>query len=98
MGRDIYQSFEAAKEIFALGSQVTGIDLVKLCHETKEEELNRTNNAQLAVFTVSMAIFRCWKRIFHTGFLCGFSLGECSALCAAGVVSIEDGFEIIKAR
>ena len=99
MGRDIYQSFEAAKEVFALGSQVTGIDLVKLCHETKEEELNRTNNAQLAVFTVSMAIFSVLEKEFSIpDFYAGFSLGECSALCAAGVVSIEDGFEIIKKR
>jgi len=99
MGKEIFDTFSEAKEIFKIGSGVTGVDLAKLCFETEEEELNKTNNAQLAVFTFSMAVFNI---LVKNGFLptccAGFSLGECSALCAAGVFSAEDGFAIVKRR
>ena len=53
----------SGKEVFALGSQVTGIDLVKLCHETKEEELNRQIMRSLRFYRVD-GDFRCWKKNF----------------------------------
>ncbi|MDR1668860.1 MAG: ACP S-malonyltransferase [Oscillospiraceae bacterium] len=96
MGRELYDTHPAAREVFALGSRVTGRDLAALCFETGDAALSRTENAQLAVFTVSMAAFAV--RGEEPAAVAGFSLGECSALCAAGAVSLEDGFRLVHKR
>ncbi len=99
MGKDIYDSFAAAQKVFEVGSNVTGVDLQRLCFETEADELNQTKNSQLAIFTVSMSIYNVLKESgFVPDFFAGFSLGECSALCAAGVISLENGFEIVRNR
>lgn len=96
MGRELYETHPAAREVFALGSRITGRDLTALCFDTNAETLSRTENAQLAVFTVSMAAFAV--RGEEPAAVAGFSLGECSALCAAGAVSLEDGFRLVQKR
>ncbi|MCK9478489.1 MAG: ACP S-malonyltransferase [Firmicutes bacterium] len=99
MGNEIFKSYFAAREVFDLGSKITGVDLRRLCFETDADELNKADNSQLAIFTLSMAIFNAVKQEgFTPSYYAGFSLGECSALCAAGVFSLEDGFNIIKKR
>ncbi len=99
MGKEAFESFADAREVFDTGSAVTGIDLKRLCFETETERLSKTNNAQMAMFTVSMAIYNVLaKRGFVPTAFAGFSLGECSALCAAGVFSLQDGFLIVQRR
>ncbi|MDD3766064.1 MAG: ACP S-malonyltransferase [Eubacteriales bacterium] len=99
MGKDIYKRFNDAKKVFKLGSEITGISLEDLCFNTDEAQLAQTKNAQLAIFTVSMAIFEVLK---NSGMLsdisAGFSLGECSAFCSSGVFGLEDGFRIVQKR
>lgn len=99
MGKDIYEKFSAARSVFNSGSEVTGVDLANLCFETQADVLNQTKNSQLAIFTVSMAIFSILKeKGIFSEYYAGFSLGECSALCASGVFPIEDGFKIVQKR
>lgn len=99
MGRDIYDGFDEARRIFQEGNEATGISLEELCFETPADVLNQTKNAQLAVFAVSMSIFAVLKeKGIRPDYYAGFSLGECSALCAAGVFSLRDGFAIVKKR
>ncbi|MDR0325490.1 MAG: ACP S-malonyltransferase [Oscillospiraceae bacterium] len=93
MGREFYSS-----EVFAAGSRVAGRDLAALC-QSDAETLSRTENAQLAVFAVSMAMYAAWAaENGRPAAMAGFSLGECSALCAAGVLSLEDGFRLVQKR
>ncbi|NLB81153.1 MAG: ACP S-malonyltransferase [Clostridiaceae bacterium] len=99
MGKQIYSMFPEAKEVFDIGSEVTKLDLKKLCFETEFDELSKTDKAQLAVFTVSMAVYNVLKaKDKIPDIFAGFSLGECSALCAAGVFALTDAFLIVKKR
>ena len=93
MGQELY-----THEVFQIGSRVTGRDLAALCR-SDAETLSRTENAQLAVFAVSMAAYAVWAaENAPPAAVAGFSLGECSALCAAGVFSLEDGFRLVQKR
>ncbi|MDR1692885.1 MAG: ACP S-malonyltransferase [Oscillospiraceae bacterium] len=96
MGRDLYDRHKAARDVFELGSDITGRDLGKLCFETDAGTLARTENAQLAVFTVSMAAYAV--REDDPAAVAGFSLGECTALCAAGALSLPDAFRLVDKR
>jgi [acyl-carrier-protein] S-malonyltransferase len=93
MGRELYHH-----EVFQIGSRVTGRDLAALC-QNDAETLSRTENAQLAVFTVSMAAYAVWAaENGPPAAMAGFSLGECSALRAAGALPLEDGFRLVQKR
>ena len=93
MGRELY-----SHEVFTTGNRVTGRDLAALC-QSDAGTLSRTENAQLAVFTASMAMYTVWAaENGPPSAVAGFSLGECSALCAAGAVSLEDGFRLVQKR
>lgn len=99
MGREYYEYSEKVREVFALGSRTTGRDLKALCFDTEAKELNRTENAQPAVFTLTMALFALLEeKGLRPDAVAGFSLGECSALCAAGALSLEDGFRLVTER
>jgi [acyl-carrier-protein] S-malonyltransferase len=101
MGKELYDNHAEARAVFETGSRITGRDLTEVCGACggDAETLNRTENAQLAVFTVSMAAYAVWKRENKPpAAMAGFSLGECSALCAAGVFSLEDGFRLVQKR
>jgi [acyl-carrier-protein] S-malonyltransferase len=93
MGKAYYES-----EVFAAGSRVTGRDLAALC-ESDAATLSRTENAQLALFSISMAMLDEWRKENEPpAAVSGFSLGECSALVAAGCLSLEDGFRLVQKR
>jgi [acyl-carrier-protein] S-malonyltransferase len=101
MGRELYDGYAEARAVFETGARVTGRDLTEVCGACgcDAETLNRTENAQLAVFTVSMAAYAVWRLENEApAAMAGFSLGECSALCAAGVLSLEDGFRLVQKR
>ncbi len=101
MGRDIAEQIPAAAALFHRASEVLGFDLAKVCFEGPDTELTRSDRAQPAIFVVSMA---CAEALSHAkpglawAFAAGHSLGEWSALCAAGVVSFEDALRILQAR
>lgn len=96
MGRELYENFPEFKRVFELGSGILRISLEKLCFETPDDELSRTENAQHALFAVSMGTLAALNA--RPDAVAGFSLGECSALCAAGVLSPEEGFKLVGER
>ena len=101
MGRDLAEQVPAAGALFRRASEVLGFDLAKVCFEGPDTELTRSDRAQPAIFTVSMACAEALSQAkpgLAWAFSAGHSLGEWSALCAAGAVSFEDALRILQAR
>ncbi len=100
MGKDFYDNFDIAKEIFDKADEVLkDVSVKQLCFEADEEELKKTENTQPALFTVSYAIYRVLESKGIAGeFYAGHSLGEYSAVAAAGYISFEDGLKVVRQR
>ncbi|HWP30256.1 MAG TPA: ACP S-malonyltransferase [Fimbriimonadales bacterium] len=105
MGRDFYENSEIAREIFEIVKEATGITVASLCFQSDEEKLRETQNAQIALFTTSVATYKTWeeaqkerKQIFAPICMAGHSVGEFSALTCAGYLSIEDGARLVQKR
>ncbi len=99
MGQSLYEGSAAAREVFACASDVAGLDVAKLCFEGTQEELSRTVNSQITIFTHSMAALAALREAGVSFEACaGFSLGEYTALAASGIVSLEDGIKIVRKR
>lgn len=102
MGKDFYDTFSAAREIFLRADQALGFSLSDIIFNGPEEELRRTAFTQPAILTVSTAILECLKK--EAGInpaplsLAGHSLGEYTALVASGVLSLEDGVRLVHLR
>lgn len=104
MGKDLAQKFPTAKEVFKRIDEILGIKLSEIMFEGPENELTKTQNAQPALMAVSIAIIEILRRDFGKEFsqICGFtaghSLGEYSALCAAGSLGLEDTARLLQIR
>ena len=99
MGKDIYEKYEEAKKIYDMASEISGIDVKKICFEGPEEELNKTENTQIAILTTSLAMLEVLKsKGIEAEIATGLSLGEYGALIYAGILSFEDGIRLIKKR
>lgn len=100
MGRDMCQYFPVADRTFEEASDVLHQDIKALCFSGTMEELTRTENAQLALLTVSVAKYRVYRQEFEvTPFLAaGHSLGEYSALVCANALSFKDALKLVKRR
>ena len=99
MGKDIYEKYQEAKEVYEHASDILGIDVKKLCFESTEEELTKTENTQISIYAMSMAILKILEsKGIKPVAAAGLSLGEYSALTAAGVISLEDGAKIVRTR
>ena len=99
MGKDIYEKYEEAKKVYDEASNISGLDVKKLCFEGPEEELNKTENTQIAILTTSLAILEVLKANGITADMAtGLSLGEYGALIYAGIISFEDGIKLIQKR
>lgn len=99
MGKDIYEKYEVAKKIYDKASEVSEIDVKRLCFEGPEEELNQTKNTQIAILTTSLAILEVLKeKGIKADIAVGLSLGEYGALIYAGILSLEDGIRLIQKR
>lgn len=99
MGKSLYDDCAAARQVFTLASEVSGMDVAALCFTSAPETLSRTENSQLAIFTHSMAALAALRENGVTFQACaGFSLGEYTALAASGMVSLEDGVRIVQKR
>jgi [acyl-carrier-protein] S-malonyltransferase len=94
MGRDLYESYPAAREVFEQADERLGFSLSELCFEGPEDELRKTVNAQPALVTVSYACLKAAeetdKGLPPPAFVAGHSLGEYTALAAAGVLDFAD--------
>lgn len=101
MGKDLAAAHPECRALFDKASLVLGYDLAKLCFEGPIEELTKSSVTQPAVFVVSLACHAALsKRCPNLKFAAtaGHSLGEWSALCAAGVISFEDALKVLEAR
>ncbi len=103
MGAEIAEALPAAAEIFARANDAVGFDLSRICFEGPAEQLNTTTISQPAIFVTSAAILEVLKTNPATSELkpdvtAGLSLGEYTALYAAGVISFEDGLVLVQKR
>lgn len=99
MGKDIYEKYEVAKNVYDKACEISGIDIKKICFEGPEEELNKTENTQIAILTTSLAILEVLKeKGINSDIAVGLSLGEYVALIYSGIISFEDGINLIKMR
>jgi [acyl-carrier-protein] S-malonyltransferase len=99
MAKELCEKYEAAQKVFDRASEILGYDIADIAFNGPEEELNKTVNSQPAIMACSLAAFEAAKAegITFDG-VAGHSLGEYAAMVAAGVVSFDDGFRLIKAR
>ena len=99
MGRAWADQYEAARAVFAEADEVLGCALSKLCWEGPEEELQLTENTQPAILATSIAIYRAVvSDLEPASVMAGHSLGEYSALVAAGSLSLADALQLVKSR
>jgi len=101
MGEDLYQRYPQAKEIFDCADKTLGFNLSKLIFNGPQEELSKTVNCQVAIFTVSIAClhaFQAQEADINVKFTAGLSLGEYSALVAAEALSFEGGLQLVRKR
>lgn len=100
MGEELFEQFPVVRDTFRAVTEATGVDIAKLCFEGPEDLLKQTENAQLALFTVGLSAYRAFreKSDLSPTFLAGHSLGEYTALVAAGVLSLEEGAKLVAER
>ena len=99
MGKKLSESLPAAKAILDRANAVLGFDLADVLFNGPEEKLTRTDITQPAIFTVSMMAMEVVKANGGSfDYVAGHSLGEYSALCAAGAFSFEDGLALVRLR
>ncbi len=99
MGQDLTQELDAAKAIFDTADQVSGLPISQLCFEGPMEELTQTVNLQPAVTAVNLAFLTAVEQHGITPAVCaGHSLGEYSALRAAGIISTGDCIKLVHKR
>ena len=99
MGRQLAEAFPAARRGFDAADRVLGFSLSKLCFEGPAEQLQLTANTQPAILTVSVAVAEVLKeKGIKPDFVAGHSLGEYSALVAAGALRLEDAVRVVRKR
>src|SRR2546425_6596882 len=101
MGKDLAERFPSAREWMERANAVLGYDLARICFEGPEAELTKTEHAQPGIFLIGWMAFQLLKeRVPALRFeaAAGLSLGEFTALAAAGALSFEDGLRIVRQR
>lgn len=99
MGKDLYENYPKAKEVYDKVEQITGMEIKKLSFEGPEEELNQTQNTQVSILTQSLAILAILKeKGIQAEMSAGLSLGEYTALIEDGVFDFEDGVKLVQKR
>jgi [acyl-carrier-protein] S-malonyltransferase len=100
MGKDLFDNFAEAREVFVQADEALGFKLSEMCFSGTDEELALTENTQPAILTVSVAAFRALESesIKMPDFVAGHSLGEYSALVAAGVLNFADAVRTVRGR
>lgn len=98
MGREFYDTYETARQVFELASEATGLDMADLCF-TENDRLNITEYTQIAMLTCEVAILKVLEEKGVKADVCaGLSLGEYGALAAARVMDLKDLFQLIRSR
>lgn len=98
MGKEFYENFECARNIFDEADKALGFSIKDICFEN-EEELNKTENTQPAILTMSIAALKILEeKGIKADYLAGLSLGEYSAYVASGVFNFNDAVQLVKKR
>lgn len=100
MGKDLAEKFPVARQVFEEADDALGFSISRLCFEGPAEELQLTENTQPSILAVSIAAFRALESSGAPApaFVAGHSLGEYSALVAAGVLDLSDALRTVRAR
>jgi len=99
MGRDLYETYAEARALFDEADSILGFPLSKLCFEGPKDELNDTINTQPALLTVSVALLRILELDqLSPATVAGHSMGEYTALVAAGALDFADGPKLVRER
>ena len=98
MGKDLYENNAEAKALFDKANDILGFEITKIMFEGTADELKQTKVTQPAVFLHSVITAICMGDKFQPDMVGGHSLGEFSALVAAGALSFEDGLRLVSAR
>ena len=98
MGKEFYDAFVEAKEVFDLAKSVTGLDIAALCFE-ENDRIHITEYTQICMLTEELALYNVLKARGFTFDACaGLSLGEYAAVVASGAMSVEDAFRVVRQR
>ena len=103
MGKDLYDEFPAARELFDRADEILGLPLSRICFEGPEDELQQTENTQPAIAVASLALLRVATDLNpalleRPAFVAGHSLGEYPALVAAGALAFDDAIRLLRTR
>lgn len=99
MGKDLYENYQEVRDIYENVHKITGVDIKKITFDGTEQELSKTQNTQIAVLTMSLAILKLLeKKGINAEISAGLSLGEYTALIYSKCISFEDGIELVKKR
>ena len=100
MGKDLYESFESAKNVFDAADRVLNKEITTLCFEGPEDALKQTVNTQPCIVTMSIAAMEALKSEFDISpdYVAGHSLGEYCSMYSAGVMSLENTLKAIQKR
>jgi len=98
MGKDLYDNSTSAKEMFEKANEILGFRITDLMFSGTVEDLRQTNVTQPAIFLHSVILAHTMGDSFKPDMVAGHSLGEFSALVAAGAMSFEDGLRLVAAR
>ena len=97
MGKDLYNNFPLAKEMFEKANEILGFRITDIMFEGSDEQLKQTKVTQPAIFLHSVILSKCIDN-FNPQMVAGHSLGEFSALVATGAMTFEDGLRLVSAR
>lgn len=98
MGKELYENSPLAKELFDQANTILGFDITALMFAGTDEDLRQTKVTQPAIFLHSVILAKTLGEQFQPEMVAGHSLGEFSALVAAGALSFEDGLRLVSAR
>lgn len=99
MGKDLYDKYKEYRNVYDEVEKITGIKVADLTFNSTEEELNQTQNTQICIFTMSLAILKLLtEKDINADCSIGLSLGEYAALVASNALSFEDGIKTVTIR
>ncbi|PAW92555.1 [acyl-carrier-protein] S-malonyltransferase [Mucilaginibacter sp. MD40] len=98
MGKDLYEQSEQARELFEKANEILGFRITDIMFDGTEEDLKQTRVTQPAIFLHSVILAKVIGDDFKPDMVAGHSLGEFSALVAAGALAFEDGLRLVAAR
>lgn len=98
MGKELYDTNEVAREMFEKANEILGFRITDIMFEGTDEDLKQTKVTQPAIFLHSVILAKTMGNEFNPEMVAGHSLGEFSALVAAGALSFEDGLRLVSAR